>query len=59
MLILNAAVMGLPYEQSVDGIEMHFAVNHLAHFYLTKLLVPLMCESAPARVVVVSSESHR
>ena len=59
MLILNAAVMGVPYEETSSGAEMHFAVNHLGHFYLTQLLLPLLCESAPSRVVVVSSESHR
>ena len=34
-------------------------MNHLAHFYLTLLLQGVLVKSAPARVVVVSSESHR
>lgn len=59
ILICNAAVKGLPYQTSEDGIEMHFAVNHLGHFYLTQLLTDTLCNSAPARVVVVSSESHK
>jgi len=59
ILICNAAVFGLPYQKSEDGIEMHFAVNHLGHFYLTQLLTETLCKSAPARVVVVASESHR
>lgn len=58
-LILNAAVFGLPYTQTEDGLEMTFQVNHLSHFYLTKLLWTVLMNSAPAKVIVVSSESHR
>src|SRR6266536_1025275 len=42
---------------SVDGIEMNLAVNHLAGFLLTNLLVDIMRASAPARVVNVASNS--
>lgn len=59
MLILNAGVFALPHEVTVDGIERTFQVNHVSHFYLTKLLQNLLVKSAPSRVVVVSSESHR
>ncbi|XP_053401007.1 WW domain-containing oxidoreductase-like [Mercenaria mercenaria] len=59
LLILNAAVFGQSYTQTEDGIELTFQVNHLSHFYLTKLLWTVLMNSAPARVVVVSSESHR
>mmetsp|Transcript_2861 Transcript_2861/g.8729 ORF Transcript_2861/g.8729 Transcript_2861/m.8729 type:complete len:304 (+) Transcript_2861:73-984(+) len=55
-LILNAGVMCLPLEASVDGIpEMHFATNHIGHFLLTVLLLPLLKRSSSARVVAVSS----
>lgn len=57
MLILNAAVFGLPYTQTQDGLETTFQVCHLAHFYLCKLLED--CLDIRTRVVVVSSESHR
>lgn len=57
MLILNAAVFGLNYSLTVDGYETMFQVCHLSHFYLTLLLEPIM--ENEARVVVVSSESHR
>ncbi|XP_035232329.1 WW domain-containing oxidoreductase-like [Stegodyphus dumicola] len=59
MLILNAGVFGLPYSITEDGFETTFQVNHLGHFYLVKLLTPILIKSAPCRVVVVSSESHR
>ncbi|XP_025114959.1 WW domain-containing oxidoreductase-like [Pomacea canaliculata] len=59
ILILNAAVFGIPWEMTEDGLEMTFQVNHLAHFYLVHLLQEQLISSAPARIVVVSSESHR
>jgi len=59
MLILNAGVFQLPWQLTQDEIERTFAVNHVGHFYLTKLFTPVLLHSAPARIVVVSSESHR
>lgn len=59
ILILNAAVFGVPWLHSEDGLELTFQVNHLGHFYLTLLLQPVLVQSSPSRVVVVSSESHR
>ncbi|CAI9734942.1 WW domain-containing oxidoreductase-like [Octopus vulgaris] len=59
ILILNAGVFGLPHVLTEDNIETVFQVNHLAHFYLTMLLKDVLISSKPARVVVVSSESHR
>jgi NAD(P)-dependent dehydrogenase (short-subunit alcohol dehydrogenase family) len=44
---------------TVDGIESTFALNHLAPFLLTNLLIDLILQSAPARVVTVSSVGHR
>ncbi|KAK3760106.1 hypothetical protein RRG08_064776 [Elysia crispata] len=59
ILILNAGVFGIGFSMTEDNLEQTFQVNHLAHFYLTRLLVNVLMESAPARVIVVSSESHR
>jgi NAD(P)-dependent dehydrogenase (short-subunit alcohol dehydrogenase family) len=42
-------------QESVDGIELRFAVNYLAGFLLTRLLLPQLIGSAPARIVQVSS----
>ena len=58
LLVLNAAVFGGQLSKTVDGIERHFAVNHLGHFLLATLLVDTLRDSAPSRVVVVASESH-
>ena len=44
---------------SNDGYEMMFAVNHLAHFLLTDLLLPLLKKSTAARIVNVSSAGHK
>jgi len=43
---------------TIDGLEMTFALNHLAYFLLTTLLLDLLHESAPARVVNVTSGAH-
>lgn len=59
ILILNAAVFGLPYTQTEDDFETTFQVNYLSHFYLTKLLWDILMKSSPSRAITVSSESHR
>src|SRR5919112_35215 len=55
VLVNNAGVIAREREETEDGLELTFAVNYLAHFLLTNLLVPLLRDSAPARVVNVSS----
>lgn len=59
VLVCNAAAFALPWSLTKDGLETTFQVNHLGHFYLVQLLQDVLCRSAPARVIVVSSESHR
>ncbi len=59
MLINNAGVANLTRRETVDGLEMTFAVNYLAPFLLTNLLLEKLKASAPARIVNVSSESHQ
>jgi NAD(P)-dependent dehydrogenase (short-subunit alcohol dehydrogenase family) len=44
---------------SADGYELTFAVNYLSHFLLTRLLLPLLERSAPARIVNVASIGQR
>jgi len=58
-LVNNAGVMAIPYRQTVDGFEMQFGTNHLGHFALTGLLLPLLLAAPAGRVVTVSSGAHR
>lgn len=55
LLINNAGVMAPPRTLSRDGLELQFATNHLSHFVLTLLLLPLLRQSPAARVVHVTS----
>jgi NAD(P)-dependent dehydrogenase (short-subunit alcohol dehydrogenase family) len=59
VLINNAGMLSAARALSADGYELTFAVNHLAPFLLTNLLLGKLRQSAPARVVIVSSEAHR
>lgn len=59
LLINNAGVMASPYRRTADGFELQFGTNHLGHFALTGLLLPLLHGPQDARVVTVSSLNHR
>lgn len=58
VVINNAALVLQHREETVDGYEKVFAVNHLAPYLLTRLLADRLRASAPARVVVVASDAH-
>jgi len=58
VLINNAGAVYLRRSESIDGIEMTFAGNHLAPFLLTNLLLGTLKQSSPARIINVSSNSH-
>ena len=57
VLIANAGVMACPQAETVDGLELQIGTNHVGHFLLTQLLVPLLGDGS--RVVVLSSAGHR
>jgi len=59
VLVNNAGLVNLGHTTTVDGIETVFAVNHLAPFLLTNLLLDRLRASAPARVVTVASDAHK
>ncbi len=58
VLINNAGVFRHERELTVDGLETTFAVNHLAPFLITNLLLAKLAASASARVITVSSNTH-
>lgn len=58
VLVNNAGVMAIPRLSTADGFEMQFGINHLGHFALTGLLLPLLLHTPGARVVTVSSGAH-
>ena len=59
LLINNAGIMATPHRTTASGFESQFGTNHLGHFALTAMLLPLLMKSDAARVVNVSSLAHR
>lgn len=58
VLVNNAGVMAIPREETADGFEAQFGVNHLGHFALTGRLLSTLVGTGGARVVTVSSGAH-
>jgi NAD(P)-dependent dehydrogenase (short-subunit alcohol dehydrogenase family) len=58
VLLNNAGGFFMRRQLSVDGIEMTFALNHLAYFLLTNLLLDTIKASGAARIINVSSDAH-
>ena len=58
VLVNNAGVFIRDRQESIDGIEMTFALNHLGYFLLTNLLLERIRASTPARIISVSSAAH-
>ncbi|NJL95361.1 MAG: SDR family NAD(P)-dependent oxidoreductase [Anaerolineae bacterium] len=58
ILINNAGIMAIPRQETKDGFETQFGVNHLGHFALTGLLLPALLNTPGARVVNVTSTAQ-
>ena len=58
ILVNNAGLMGIPEQQTTDGFEMQFGVNHLGHFALTSHLLAALLRAEAARIVSVTSTAH-
>lgn len=58
LLINNAGVMACDEAKTADGFEMQFGTNHLGHFLLTNLLMPLIEKGDRPRIVNLSSRGH-
>jgi NAD(P)-dependent dehydrogenase (short-subunit alcohol dehydrogenase family) len=58
VLINNAGALFTSYRESVDGHELTFALNHLAYFLLTNLLLDCLSASPTARIINVASDAH-
>jgi NAD(P)-dependent dehydrogenase (short-subunit alcohol dehydrogenase family) len=59
VLVNNAGAMHGTRQLTKDGIELTWAVNHLAPFLLSKLLLQRLKESAPARIITTASQAHQ
>jgi NAD(P)-dependent dehydrogenase (short-subunit alcohol dehydrogenase family) len=59
LLINNAGVMAIPFRRTTDAFEMQLGTNHLGHYALTSLLLPVLLATPGARVVTVSSMMHQ
>ncbi|TMW65980.1 hypothetical protein Poli38472_003745 [Pythium oligandrum] len=59
ILVNNAGIMAVGYQESKDGFESQFATNHLGHFALISHLLDLLRTSEDARIVCITSLSHR
>lgn len=58
VLLNNAGMMAIPFDKTMDGFEMQFGINHLGHFALTGLLLPILLKTPASRIVTVSSYNH-
>jgi protochlorophyllide reductase len=59
LLFNNAGVMAIPRQETQDGFEMQFGTNHLGHFALTGLLLPLLLATPGSRVITTTSMARR
>lgn len=59
VLLNNAGAYFNNFSTTVDGFESTFALNHIAYFYLTELLLEMVKNETPGRIINVASAAHR
>ena len=59
VLVNNAGAVFETRQESPDGVELTWALNHVAPFLLTELLLDRLKASAPARIVTTTSDAHK
>eukprot|EP00300_Choanocystis_sp_HF-7_P012258 c17810_g1_i3.p1 GENE.c17810_g1_i3~~c17810_g1_i3.p1 ORF type:complete len:227 (+),score=56.50 c17810_g1_i3:47-727(+) len=59
VLLNNAAIVFAEFKVTADGYETTMQTNHISLFLATQLLLPILRESAPARIVFCTAEGHR
>lgn len=59
VLVNNAGGLFMRRQYNVDGIEMTWALNHFGYFWLTGMMLDILKDSAPSRIVNVSSDAHK
>jgi NAD(P)-dependent dehydrogenase (short-subunit alcohol dehydrogenase family) len=59
VLVNNAGAVFLSRQESVDGLEMTFATNHMAYFVITNILLDSLKAAGRARIVSTASDAHR
>jgi NAD(P)-dependent dehydrogenase (short-subunit alcohol dehydrogenase family) len=59
MLVNNAGAIFRQRHETPEGLERTFALNHMAYYLLTRLLLPQLAAAAPARIVNVASRAHQ
>lgn len=59
VLVNNAGIMAVDYKLTEDGIESHFATNHLGPFLFTNLIIKKLTAAKEPRIVNISSDQHR
>lgn len=59
VLVNNAGLVLTERNETEEGFEVMFGVNHVGHQLLTELLLPALREAKPARIVVVASDAHK